>query len=68
MEEEGHLVLKIGIKRYKDAVYVGQIDQNGKRSGKGIMLYISGRKYEGGWSNDIRHGRGFERHPNNNTY
>lgn len=68
MEEEGKEGLKLGIKRYKDAVYVGQIDHKGKRHGKGLMLYINGRKYEGDWNNDVRHGRGFERHLNNNTY
>ena len=32
------------------------------------MLYNSGRKYEGEWKDDLRDGRGFERHTNQNTY
>lgn len=32
------------------------------------MFYFSGRKYEGEWNNDLRHGRGYEIHSNNNTY
>ena len=32
------------------------------------MLYFNGRKYEGNWFNDLRSGRGYERHPNNNIY
>ena len=59
---------KIQVKRYRDAVYIGEVNENGKRHGRGIMLYANGRKYEGRWKDDIRHGRGFEKHTNNNVY
>ena len=32
------------------------------------MIYANGRRYEGDWMNDLRHGRGYERHPNNNIF
>lgn len=32
------------------------------------MQYIHGRTYEGDWLNDMRHGRGFEKHANGDTY
>lgn len=32
------------------------------------MLYSSGRRYEGSWEDDLRHGRGYERHINGNFY
>ncbi|MFS8159504.1 MAG: hypothetical protein ACMG6E_04695 [Candidatus Roizmanbacteria bacterium] len=32
------------------------------------MIYSNGRKYEGEWLNDVRHGRGYEVHPNMNVY
>jgi hypothetical protein len=54
-------------KRYVDAVFFGELI-NGKRNGKGIMKYKSGRVYEGEWLNDLRHGRGYERYENGNIY
>jgi hypothetical protein len=35
-------------KRYVDAVFFGEL-ANGKRNGKGIMKYKSGRVFEGEW-------------------
>ena len=32
------------------------------------MIYESGRVCEGHWINDRRHGMGFERYKNGNTY
>lgn len=54
-------------KRYVDAVYFGE-HNNGRREGKGVMKYKSGRVYEGEWLNDLRHGRGYERYENGNVY
>jgi hypothetical protein len=39
-----------------------------QRHGKGIMIYMNGRRYEGNWEGDLRHGRGYEKHPNGNYY
>ena len=58
-----------GVKRFKDAIYRGEIDpDNNKRHGKGVIVYKNGRVYEGEWLNDKRQGRGFERFANGNTY
>jgi hypothetical protein len=35
---------------------------------KGIMIYYSGRIYEGEWLNDSKFGKGFELYPNGNAY
>ena len=48
------------IKIYHDACYKGEI-VDGKRTGKGVMIYKSGRIYEGDWVVDQRTGRGYER-------
>ena len=32
------------------------------------MKYKGGRLYEGYFANDVRHGQGFEKYTNNNTY
>lgn len=54
----------VSVKKYRDALYLGQLNPDGKRHYKGIMIYANGRRYEGNWFNDVRHGRGFEKHPN----
>ena len=37
-----------GIKKYRDAIYRGEIE-NRKRQGKGVIIYDNGRLYEGDW-------------------
>ena len=39
-----------------------------RREGKGVMLYRSGRVYEGDWKGELRHGRGYEKYANGNVY
>jgi hypothetical protein len=56
------------LKKYKDAIYIGQVNSEHKREGKGIMFYFNGRRYEGDWLKDLRQGRGYEIHPNGNIY
>ena len=57
------------LKRYKDSMYRGQLDpHNHKRQGKGVIIYNSGRIYEGSWMNDKRQGAGYEYFTNGNTY
>lgn len=58
---------KLRLKKYKEAVYYGEII-NGKRHGRGIMLYDNSRVYEGSWENDYKHGEGFEKFPNECVY
>ena len=53
------------IKRYKASLYRGEI-VNGLREGQGICVYEIGRVYEGAWSDDKRHGKGYERFSNGN--
>ncbi|EAS06853.1 MORN motif protein (macronuclear) [Tetrahymena thermophila SB210] len=55
------------LKRYKQCIYYGEV-QNSSRTGKGLMMYFSGRLYEGDWQNDAKFGRGFELYPNGNAY
>jgi hypothetical protein len=57
-----------GIKRFKDAIFRGEIDENNKRNGKGVIVYKNGRVYEGDWLDDKRQGRGYELFSNGNVY
>ena len=59
---------KLHLKKYKDALYLGEVNEEGGRHGKGLMIYTNQRRYEGEWDKDLRHGRGYERHPNGNIY
>ena len=64
-EFDYHHLLKddsFSVKQYKDSIYRGQIDITGtmKRHGKGVLVYNSGRVYEGTWHQDKRHGNGYE--------
>ena len=56
------------IKQYKDSIYRGEINKKRKREGLGVIVYDSGRIYEGSWFADKRHGRGFELFSNGNKY
>mmetsp|Transcript_42208 Transcript_42208/g.64711 ORF Transcript_42208/g.64711 Transcript_42208/m.64711 type:complete len:102 (-) Transcript_42208:3157-3462(-) len=56
------------IKQYKDSIYRGEINNKRKRHGKGVIVYDTGRIFEGEWQTDKRHGRGFELFSNGNTY
>ena len=60
---------KFKVKRYKDAIYRGEINPKTKlRHGTGIMEYDNGRVYEGQWENDLRCGNGYEVYANGNNY
>ena len=56
------------IKQYKDSIYRGEINSKRKRHGKGVIVYDTGRIYEGHWTNDKRDLRGFELFSNGNKY
>lgn len=57
------------IKKYKDAVYRGEINPKTKmRHGTGVMEYDNGRVYEGEWKEDLRNGSGYELYANGNNY
>jgi len=56
------------IKQYKDSIYRGEINKKRKRHGKGVIVYDTGRIYEGDWGTDKREGRGFELFSNGNTF
>lgn len=56
---------------YADAAYRGQVEYiNDKkmRHGLGVMLYASGRVYEGFWIKDRRQGKGYEKYKNGDIY
>jgi len=55
------------VKMYKDSVYRGEI-MNSMRNGKGVITYKTSRVFEGDWKEDKRHGNGYERFSNGNTY
>jgi hypothetical protein len=59
---------KFSIKQYKDSIYRGEINKKRKREGKGVIVYDTGRIYEGTWESDKRFGRGYELFTNGNTY
>ena len=59
---------KYKVHTYKEALYMGNMNQYEQRHGIGVMKYINGRQYEGYWEDDIRTGKGFERYANGNTY
>jgi hypothetical protein len=59
---------KFNIKQYKDSIYRGEINKKRKREGKGVIVYDTGRIYEGTWESDKRSGRGYELFSNGNTY
>lgn len=57
------------LKKYKNAVYKGQVDLNTKkREGFGVLLSEGNRVYEGQWSKDKRNGNGYEVFKNDNSY
>ena len=57
------------ILEFKDAMYRGLVDpETGLREGKGVMVYESGRVYEGEFVNDVREGHGYEKYDNQNIY
>ena len=56
-----------GKKQYPDSEYEGDL-VNGKRHGKGLMMYKNGRIYEGSWANDYREGKGIEKYRNGSIY
>jgi hypothetical protein len=68
IEDESKISELVSVRKYKDAIYIGEFGTDGKRSGQGVMVYNTGRRFEGTWLDDLRHGRGFERHPNGNYY
>lgn len=44
---------KFAIKKYRDSIYKGEIE-NRKRHGKGVIVYDNNRLYEGEWFMDKR--------------
>jgi len=57
----------VKLKKYKESLCLGEFF-NGKRHGKGIMLYGPKRLYEGDWENDAKHGKGYEILPTGSHY
>lgn len=57
----------VKLKKYKESICLGEFF-NGKRHGKGIMLYGPKRLYEGDWENDAKHGKGYEILPTGSHY
>lgn len=47
------------IKKYRNGVYFGELNENGMKHGKGVVFYYNGRSYEGNFSNDLKEGKGY---------
>lgn len=64
--------LHVKDKRYCDdevwGDYEGQIDAEGRRYGKGKIVWENGYEYEGDFVGDLRNGRGTMKYPNGNKY
>jgi uncharacterized membrane protein YkoI len=56
------------LKKYQDSFYRGEVNEQNLREGYGVMVYRKNRVYEGQWAADQRHGKGYERYSNSNTY
>ena len=56
-----------GIKVGED-YFLGKLDENGKPSGKGTMMYASGDVYKGQLKSGQRHGKGKQITSNNSTF
>ena len=48
--------------------YIGNINNNLKKEGNGIMNYKNGNKYKGDWDNDIKSGKGIMIFNNGNLF
>lgn len=57
-----------GVKLYKHSLYKGCLKDWKNREGLGVLMYKSGRLYEGEWLADKRNGRGYERFSNGSIY
>lgn len=53
---------------FADGNFVGSLDSNGKKSGKGIYRWNDGSTYEGDYINDVRSGKGRFLWANGETY
>ena len=48
----------VGLKKYKNCVYFGGMT-SGRKEGEGILVYYTGKKFEGVFANDLKN-RGVE--------
>ena len=48
--------------------YEGELSLEGKRHGRGVMVWTIGSLYEGYWKTDKQHGRGRLIYGNGNSY
>lgn len=56
------------IKKYQNGVYFGELSPEGKKHGKGVIFYFSGKIYEGNFFNDLKNGLGNEYFPDGSSY
>lgn len=56
------------IKKYRNGVYFGEVDDSERKNGYGVIFYYNGRMYEGQFKNDMKSGRGLENLPDGSLY
>ena len=52
----------------KNGIYIGEINKNGQKHGKGIYQFSDGDRYEGEWENGQQHGKGIYQFSDGNRY
>ena len=52
----------------EDSLYMGELDENGQRSGKGVALYSGGYVYAGNYAAGVRSGQGTWYYPVGRAY
>ena len=59
---------KVAVIDFFDGSYTGEVDDNGKKHGKGTYRWIDGSFYEGDFKDDLRHGLGKFKWANGESY
>ena len=68
MQEDETLTVALKAYTGEDSLYMGGVDENGQRSGKGVGLYPSGYVYVGDYADGVRSGQGTWYYPGGRGY
>ena len=53
---------------FTDGTYIGEVDDQGRKHGKGMYKWLDGSSYEGDFDEDLRHGVGHFKWSNGESY